>query len=329
MNMRQYRSADLESSQKSIWYWSGQGDEDAKLGARPDYYSLSHTHMLIQDVSNAVLPVPGYTKAKYEIQLVPTDANLEELIVKALKDRGHRRSLTDAAYDFFQECASTMTAFGRADYEIVYLSNAEGKIVTFTLSRIQPLTLVSRRGRVWQYVPKRIAHERDLSSQYVELVPLDILSFRLPIHFQRKHRQMMESLAFMSINFLPDFTMSNLKGETRVPFDLGEFSRVQKIALARSTREIGWNGRQLFRERTLEYYFFYRHLVFERFKCEMRNSIVETLNLGIQRAGAKIGFEGSLNIVGLATLADIEHALSRLEDGGGDSFDEVMKPFIY
>jgi len=96
------------------------------------------------------------------------------------------------------------------------------------LSRIQPLTLVSRRGRAWQYVPKRIAHERDLSSQYVKLVPEDVLSFRLPMHVQRNHRQMMESLAFMSINFLPDFTMTNLKGETRIPFELGEFSRVQK-----------------------------------------------------------------------------------------------------
>ncbi len=329
MKMKEYRSDDLESSQMSISYWSGQGDEDAKLKARPDYYSLSNTHMLIQDVSNAVLPAPGYTKAKYEIQLAPTNADLEDLIVKALRDRGHRRSLTDAAYDFFQECASTMTAFGRADYEIVYLSNTEGKIIAFALSRIQPLTLVSRRGRVWQYVPKRIAHERDLSSQYVKLVPEDVVSFRLPMHVQRHHRRMMESLAFMSINFLPDFTMTNLKGETRVPFDLGEFSRVQKIALARSTREIGWNGRQLFRERILEYYFFYRHLVFERFKCEMRNSIVETLNLGIQRAGSQIGFEVGLNINGLATLTDIEDALRKLKDGEGDSFDEIMKPFIY
>ncbi len=61
----------------------------------------------------------------------------------------------------------------------------------------------------------------------------------------------------------------------------------------------------------------------------MRNSIVETLNLGIQKAGAKIGFEGDLNIIGLVTLTDIEDAFRKLEDGRGDSFDNVMKPLIY
>jgi hypothetical protein len=284
--------------------------------------------MLIQDVSNAVIPVPGYSKRKYEVMLTPPDEKAEKLIASALKDERYPRNLTNASYHFFQACAGTMMAYGESYYEIVYSMSAAKIPVAFRFVSIHPATVVSRRGRLWQHVPAEVVRERGIPSQNIEL-PIDsVLTFRLPPNVQRNHHFMMESLAFSSVNFMPEFTMTNMRSETNIPFDLKSFSQNRKMALARATRDIGWSGRLLFREEILEYYFFYRHLIFEKFKCVMRDMIVNTLNIGINKAGALIGFDGQLEIHGLPTLTEIEQSLARLR-AGDKSFDEVMKRYIY
>jgi hypothetical protein len=318
---------DLISTRRSISYWIREDSADSRLKNVPDYYSLSDTHMLIQDVSVSVLPVPGYGKRKYEVVVEPMNLDTQRQISQALKDDRHGRGLTNAAYDFFQRCSSTLIAYGECYYEVVYLQDSLRRPVKFLLLPIHPLTIIRRGKRILQYIPKQIANERGLANQKVELSAEDVLRFALPTYVMRKHRFMMESLAFSSVNFSPDFVMSNLKGETNVPFDLEVFSRARKIALARATREIGWSGRQLLRNEMLEYYMFHRHLVFEKFKCELRNQIIDVLNSGIARAGKLIGFDGHLVIQGLPTIPEIDQALERLQ-AGHNSFDEVMKPFI-
>lgn len=317
----------LTSSQQSVFYWSEEDSEDSKLRERPNYYHLSNTTMLIEDVANSIVPVPGYSKKDYSFRLEPTDDQAEEIVARALKHERYRSDLTDAGYDFFQQCSSTMMAYGRADYEMVYLSDAGGRALSFRLVLIQPLTLEFKGKRLLQYVPKRICVERGISTQYVELNAENVLTFELPQYMRDNYRHMMESLAFMSVNFMPTFTQTNLRGETKIPFDFTEFSRTHKLALAQATTEIGWHGRQLFREEILEYYFFYRDLLFEKFKAEMRGTILKTLNAGIERAATKIGFQGSLEIEGLPTMKEVQSALEGLE-AGDTSFEKVMKPFL-
>src|SRR5208337_4313626 len=49
-------------------------------------------------------------------------------------------------------------------------------------------------------------------------------------------------------------------------------------------KKIGWNVRQLFEDDMLEYYILHRRLLFEKFKIELRQSILATLNIGLGRA---------------------------------------------
>lgn len=325
--MSDYRRRGLRSSQRSARFWTEQCDEDPRLRKRIDYYRLSHTHMLIRDVSNTVLPVPGYSNKKYEVRLTPADASAERLIREAIGERRPRGTLTDAAYDFFQQCAATVMAFGSGHYEVVYLSNADGKVVAFSLEPIQPLTVVLRRGRLYQYVPSTTG-SGNTASHYIELDGETVLTVDLPDHVRLSYKHMMESLAFLSINSVPSFVRADMSSQTNSSFVFREFNSTQTRAIAQSTREIGWSARGLFRKETLEYYFFHRHLIFEKFKCEMRMCILDRLNSAIKAAGVRVGFEGRLEIAGLPTLAEIEASQERLS-AGGSPFEDVMKPYIY
>ncbi len=99
------------------------------------------------------------------------------------------------------------------------------------------------------------------------------------------------------------------------------------LALAEAGKLIGWNARGLCQEQTLEYYEIYRKLLFERFKIELRTSILGTLNKGLDKAGQKLGFSGQLEIEGLPTLKDIEAAQAHLAVGD-QPFREIVEPFL-
>lgn len=321
------KKQELVSSQRSVFYWSEDDEIDPTLSRRPNYYYLSNTTMIIEDVTNSIVPVPGHSKKDYCFRLGSHDRHAEEIVARALRQEHYRDDLTDAGYNFFQQCSSTVMAYGNADYEIVYFTNPDGQTVNFRLLLIQPQTVVPKGTKLLQYIPKRVRIERGISGEYVELNPEHVLTFELPSYVREKHAHMMESLAFMSVNFLPTFTQTNLRGETKIPFDFDEFRRIHKMALAQATKDVGWPGRQLFREEILEYYFFYRDLLFEQFKAHLRKSILETLNIGIKQAATKLGFQGLLEIDGLPTIEDAESALRALA-AGDTSFEKVMKPFM-
>jgi hypothetical protein len=96
--------------------------------------------------------------------------------------------------------------------------------------------------------------------------------------------------------------------------------------LGEAVKPIGWNARGSFNDCVLFYYWIHLMIRFERFKIELRDAMLNTLNDGIQRVGQKIGFNGKITIDGLPTLADVDAAIVNLKSGTM-AFSDVMKPF--
>jgi hypothetical protein len=128
---------------------------------------------------------------------------------------------------------------------------------------------------------------------------------------------------------MPDFVLPNLKGEIPpIPYDLNKFARDQKMAVAEATKVIGWSARDVADDRFMtEYYHLHRFLRFETFKLKLRNSIIETLNQAISRAGNKLGFKANIIVEGLPTLEDIRQAEESLATGS-KRFIDVINPFL-
>ena len=328
--MRHRQEPGLHRSQQSIFYYSDlEGRRDPVLRARPDYFVLLYPHMLIEDVALGIMPIGGRVEKKpFRVFVTPQNPRIEELIAEAIARRDYRRDFTSAVCDFFHDCAQTIMAFEEATYEIVYLSKPdEGAVVGFELMLIPQQTVIRRRGDIVQYIPADVAHKRKVS-QYVQLSPERILTFKPPEYVQDKLGHIMESLAILSNPILPDFALQGAGGGLQqVPYDSTTHIRVQKRALADAGKLIGWNARGLFQEEVLEYYWLYRQLLFEKFKIELRNSILATLNNGLDRAGRELGFSGRIEIEGLPILADIDAAQVHLA-AGDRPFKEILEPFL-
>ena len=213
-----------------------------------------------------------------------------------------------------------------AAYEIVYFSNDEGKIESFGFTLIPPSAFLIKKTKFKQYVPLEIAEERNLTVQYVDFAPEDILLFELPDNVKSYYNQMMESLIFLGQNLFPKFALENLRNPT-IPFSHNDYMLSRELALAKATQKLGWNSRNYSNEYKFEYYVWYRQLKFYKFLCQLRDSILAKFNEGLKRVGKQMEFQAKLSVEGLATIKDIDDAMARLKNGELKTFSDVLDIF--
>lgn len=89
---------------------------------------------------------------------------------------------------------------------------------------------------------------------------------------------------------------------------------------------MGTNARNALEKEASEYYLIYRYLKFEKLRIELRNSILDTLNAGLELAGKQIESNTRILITGLPTLDDVQTAYNHLLQGD-IPFAEVMERF--
>jgi hypothetical protein len=324
--MRRKSKSDLVSSQQSVWFYSDMVENDPNLNKKSNYHYISETSMLIDDVQMTTLPIPRSSRKGYQIKLSASDPKVEDLIIGAIETQYDRSDLNEAIYDFFQQCVGVVMAYGDASYEIVYFSTGEGMIDSFRLALIPPSAFIISKNKFQQYVPLQIASELHLEKQYIEFTAENIVLFQLPEYVKAQHAQIMESLAFLGENLFPKFALENMYKPT-IPFSQGDYFLSREIALAKATQIIGWNARNYSNEHKFEHYVWRRQLIFYKFLCSLRETILRILNEALTRIGNKMGFTAELSIEGLPNADDVDVALEKLQKGDLKTFDEVLKPF--
>jgi hypothetical protein len=71
--------------------------------------------------------------------------------------------------------------------------------------------------------------------------------------------------------------------------DFSEIHRRYIIAVARATRDFGWNGRGLFTEHSADFHFVTRELRWRRLGIEIRDQILADLGECFRRIGKAFG----------------------------------------
>jgi len=308
-------------------------DQSGALRARPAWFRLMYPHMLIEDVHTGIMP---YTRVHgtraYDIHLDSEDERASRLVAAALPSDygrgGYRhRNLSEAVCDFVRDCAGTIMNDGQAFYELVYVLGEGGdEPVGFRLAHIPTHTVVLKGEHFVQELPPDEARHTG-KPQRVPLPEEDILSFRLPEYARTSYSQMMSTLALASVPPMPEWAMKVAAGLAKgPPYDLRLHRNQQVRAIALATRPIGWNARNLLADNMLEHYYLQRHVRFEEFKIQLRGEIIDTLNLGLKRAGGRLGFAGSVVVKGLPTLDDIARSRAGLADGS-ITFKEILDAF--
>lgn len=294
----------------------------------PNYHDASQTRMLIEDVRLSIMPYRGYGRNSFDVRVTPGGGGVEDLIEEAVSRRGRQRDLPHAVAEFVRECATSVMAYGRATYEIACAAGENGEPGAFALLTVPPCSVRVEGGRLVQYVPAAVAKEQGLDSNPIKLTQENFIDFELPPGVRHAHATVMNALAANNEAAVPKFVTPSMTGAgPRVPFDISHFERTQKLAIAHAAKPFGWGGRFMLNSKHVtEYYQWHRFLLFEKFKVELRDNIVRTLNEAIARAGRKLGFEDQLVLEGLPTLAHVKDAQDALETGSR-TFGEIIGAF--
>ncbi len=321
---------EVNSTQKSIFYYPWHyRDIDPELDSHPNYYDGIYAERLIKDVSQGIMPIGGRTKREeFKVIITPTNKKVRDTIIDSINQDEYRQDLENEVCHFFQECAHSIISYGEADYEIAYLSRpTDGTIIGFKLIIIPPTSLVQENGKLYEYLPKQLADLKDIS-QYIQLSEQSVLRFRAPDYLRDELIYLLELLSSLgNRGTLPDFVMDNISGRSKtIPFDLAAFKYSRNLAIANAGKLIGWNSFLSIENGILEYYWFYRFLLFEKFKIDLRNAILSTFNEGLKIIGQKLGFSAKLEIKGLPSIEDVTSAKLRLSEGN-ISFNELLDIF--
>jgi hypothetical protein len=313
--MRRRRIAP-HSSQVSVRFFSA--EERSSKGR--DYFDQMYPRMFIEDVTVGLMPIRGRSERRqFDACLLPRGQAAERAIAEALGGR-HDWDLGPALCDFVRDCGQIIMAYGRAVYEIVYLSETAGAAPSaFRLESIRSRTVVRKGNGFVQRVPTSVAEEQGVPEELP--LPSDrLLIFEPKVYADRKVGQVLESLGVLSASSIPDFVFAE---RMQGPFDFSVYHRSQKEAMAEATRAIGWNARRLLTDDLLEHYWMQRQLMFEEFKIQLRDEILASLSEGLERVGRILGFSGQLEVSGLPAAVDARRARTALMKGEG-AFKDIM-----
>ena len=307
-----------------------------RISKNDPWFSL-YGHMFIEDARLYVMPIGGESRIRpdFSIELIPDSPVARSIITYVFAPRDyyhhHYAEVTKAISGFVQENAFTLAYEGVLYYEI-----AKGEWPT---GAVEPRE--SENGSRFKeafkplYIPGRVIR---LANYYLQIVPpaewartgkkiaaipaSDVWPLRIPSELggPRKHRTLLRTLVRASTP-LPDFVSEAMKGrsETR-DFSLGSFHRQQHLAVASESASWGWPARALWRENTLEYFYYYRHLRFALSMAILREHIIASINGLLYR----LGFPFQLVLKGLPTPSEIKGHMMKLEKGEM-TFDDAWK----
>jgi hypothetical protein len=314
--MNKRRSIEPIRRQRTIFYSSSGNIE------RPVEFYM---HMFPEDVALSIMPIGGRSsRPDFKVTISPADRRTEQIIAAGLNESHSRDSLANALYDFFRMSAASLCAVDRLVFEIVYLEDREsGKPVGFELVFVNADQIVETGGQIYQSIPPEIAVEHNVAA----LIPLsreDLITFKPPKDFEKALRDMRAGLSQLDKMQLPAIMLEATKNN--IPYDFKAHQRSMKLALVEIVKPIGWYARGSFNDQVLSYYWIRLMLTFEQFKIQLRNTMLATLNEGLQCIGQKMDFKAQIQIDGLPTLTDVDAAIQNL-NSGAMAFTEVMAPF--
>lgn len=288
--------------------------------------------MLIEDLCQGVIPVGGRTgNDKFSVNLNPDSQEIAALVARALPSRfGERRWLDAAVCDFVESVVRQIAYNGEDNYEIVYQTNTGGsKMIGFFLQSIPRFGLwKSPLGSV-QIVPANVA--KDLGCKRVIWLPQQsVTTFRFPRELggSRRQKALLRTLDRFK-GSIPEFSVEQVASSNREHgFDFGVFRDRHEQTLAKITRHLGWDGRNMWLNRCLDFYTVYRHLRFERTLAVLRSHVLTVLNDCLNTVGKKLGFAAKIQIQGLPTPEEIDHNVAELMSGNL-SFKKAVRNYIW
>lgn len=293
-----------------------------------------YEHMFSEDVHLAIMPIGGHshTNPDFSVSINPHSDEMERLLGEALPTRnGYREySLAETVCSFVDECAMTMASYGVAFYEKVIGVRPETDApLPFQFKWIHNPCIHKTFGFIWQFVPSHIWRQQtqmgelmlseNLPRRWSILTSRNVAVFQMPsaLGGRAGFKRTLADLHHLGEAGTSQFVLEDMNsgGENRSGYDFAAHRLSQDEHLARVTKQWGWMGRNMLRERITSFYQFHRSLVFEKAKAILREHIISELNRHLADLGSRLGFDVQIVVSGLPSSSDCETAIDQLTAG--------------
>ena len=283
-----------------------------------------YQRMFTEDVANVLFPHSGEVDKTPVFQLSTNDKRISQQIIVAFAHHTYHRSYAYPRHPL----SSRLSAFGNQTVYRLLLSGAEtfevapmvimrDEIVGFSVVPVDGIWRFGRR--IWQIVPKNAltgSHKKNPNPVNLLEIPRDQVVFiRLP----REYRSIPKGLKSLRLfkSSIPNLQLQNLNpdGTLQTSYDIREYSKIEKRAVASITQSTGWDGRNTFNKEVTSYYMMRRFLRFEEFKVKLREAVVDGINQILKIAGDIADFSAELSLHHLPTLEEISASRETLVAG--------------
>jgi hypothetical protein len=317
---RRHREPELIGTRRSKSFYPVDSPQlqDRMARAIPRGY---YTHLLEQDLDHVVPYTMGRGDGPTAVAVGDdTEHRAALLISNALSARQSHAWLDDSIRTFINRTAQILVLYGPATYEIDYLSRPDAESdqppEAFGLDLIPLGTLAHRGKQPIQYVLPTLGTLKDKSGlTYVELDPTTLVTFNLAPESDRDVRKVVSFLTLANTEQEGTYALATQAMRGPSPYRFSEHLKEKADLFARATEPIGWNVRELFTTNHLEPYDLWRSLRFLEFKVRLREAILAQLNQALDVIGKTMGFAVTIELRGLASLADVEAAQLDLASG--------------
>lgn len=295
-----------------------------------------YSYMLMEDVRTYVMPTRGFSRYReqLDIGLEPGDNSTIDRVVLSLGQErypsgsGLKRVLSDLIADLAFQLAYRATihfeiATTSASEQVTEPVSGRPMAEEFPVGIKLPLRIPGRPINlgigVLQVLPRIRAESTD--GRFAWIPRTKVWTCRLPRELRGSWGfKLTQGAIVASSRFQPRYLADQGTAWLEDPhLDVGEFHTSQQLLLANATSHLGWAARMLWRDRTLEFYQFYRELRFARSMCTLRLHIVDSINHLLPR----LDIQATLSLTGLPALEELDLAISNLKEGKID-FQGVM-----
>lgn len=278
-------------------------------------------NMYFQDWTNDLLDFDwGQKSGGLKIAVAPDTQR--DFLKKLLTRKHETETLETALYSFVKEVGQCLILYNGAAYELC--EKQDENQTEFFLDLVSIETIKIENGQVIQYSPNYETDE-------IEINKLSdarkLLLIRPPswIEGGRGFRGVIQELFELSKQefSILDFMRRQVRGE-KTSFDLNKFRLKHDQASMEITRNSGWFGRTLHKDKISEFYYFHRYLRFKKAQAQLRDYIFYKINEFLGGLGSLGLPQTSFAVEGLVSVSNIEDLLKQLEEGKV-SFEEIIK----
>lgn len=285
---------------------------------RKPYPYHGDSHMFIEDMYTGIMPFMIYRgeREKYPAKIEPAQTpQKQRMIASGISQREHTYYVEDAICEFVRTTAHVLFSDGVAFYEIVYKKNEAGEIESFDFELLQPFYLFRFCKHYYQVVPWWEAKESRIRAQIVKIPAEKILRIDFPKQYggKRKIDSLLKRLWQLSKELVPEFQMEAMGKNENMGFDLNEFSRARYLEVAKLTKGLGWNQRQLSGDNITEYYSMIRFLRGKKLEATIRQEVISKLNEALNRPVLNLGIKVAME--NLFSVEDVGKQEKLLQDG--------------